>query len=85
MADQKFQHSTPIAASADKFAKAEATHHTTVGFDASLPAGGAPADATITVGTSGSTKWFDFGVSAWVKRQFTRKGTSAGVSGTIEF
>lgn len=75
----------PIAASADKFAKEEAQRGTTVGFEGHLPQGGAPADATVTVTTSGATEKFGWSIGAWFKRAFTRKGNSAGVKGEIKF
>lgn len=75
----------PILASGEKFATQEAQRHTTVDVEASLPEGGAPAEATVTVGTAGSTRWFDWGASAWFRRKFQRGGSSAGVKGEIKF
>lgn len=75
----------PITASGEKFAREEGKRTTTIGFEAEKAEGGAPAEATVTVGTEGSTSRFDWGVGAWVKRKFQRGGTSAGVKGEIKF
>lgn len=75
----------PILKSGEKFATEEAKRTTTIEFEAEKAEGGAPAEATITVGTEGSTRWFDWGVGAWFKRKFQRGGSSTGVKGKIEF
>lgn len=73
-----------ILESGKKFAKEEAKRTTTLGFEAEKAEGGTPS-ATVTVGTAGSNSWFDWGVAGWVKRQFKRGGTSAGVKGEVRF
>jgi hypothetical protein len=76
---------SPIRASLDKFAKQEAEKHNTIDFEATKAGGGVPAEATVTLGTSGSSKWFDWGVGAWVRRKCQPGGTSVGVKGEIKF
>lgn len=73
-----------IRASADRLAKAEAARTTTIGLEAQKPEGG-PAEATVTLGTAGSTRWFDWGAAGWIRRKFQRGGTSTGVKGEIKF
>ena len=58
---------------------------TKIAFDASLPEGSAPGEATVEVGTEIKKGRFDLGIAAWVKRKFMRGGTSAGVRGEIKF
>lgn len=76
----------PILESGEKFAK-EATRepHTKIGVEGTLPQGGAPADATISITTHGETERVAWSFGGWVKRKFQRDGTSAGVKGEIDF
>lgn len=58
---------------------------TTVALEASKAEGAEPAEATVTVETSGRWRKLVWGAGVWVKRKFTRGGTSAGVKGEIKF
>lgn len=58
---------------------------TTVALEASKAEGAAPAEATVSIETAGRWRKLVWGAGVWVKRKFTRGGTSAGVTGKIEF
>lgn len=60
-------------------------HATKIAFDASLPEGSAPGEASVEVGVDAKKGRFDLGLSAWVKRKFMRGGTSAGIKGEVKF
>ena len=58
---------------------------TKIAFDASLPEGGAPAEANVSVGTEVTKGRFSLGVAAWFRRKFMHDGNSAGLKGEIKF
>lgn len=70
-----------ILKSGEKFAKEAGTE---IGLQVSKPQG-QTGEATLSVESTGSNKWFDWGVGAWVKRMFKKDGTSAGVDAKIKF
>lgn len=71
---------TDILKSGEKFAKEAGT---TIAVEAQKPQGQA-AEAKVSVESTGSNRWFDWGVSAWWKRQFKKDGNSAGLEGKIK-
>lgn len=70
-----------ILKSGEKFAKEAGT---TIALEATKPSG-QPVEATLAVESTGSNRWFDWGVGAWWKRVFKKDGNSAGVKGEIKF
>lgn len=72
---------TPILKSGEKFAKQAAT---TIELNAEKPEGQA-GEATVTVMHSGQTEKVSWGIGAWWKRKFQKKGNSAGVKAKVEF
>ena len=74
-----------VLSTGTKLAKAEAEKATTIALEGSKAEGGEPADVTVSIDTAGSSRWFAWGVGAWVRRKFQRGGTSGGVKGEIKF